>query len=48
MIPKKLLEYANKSIKLAESLGKEETSKEWYKEIVKLKKLLEKKIYLKL
>ena len=42
--PKKLLEYANKSIKLAESLGKEETSKEWYKEIVKLKKLLEKKI----
>ena len=42
--PKKLLEYANKSIKLAESLGKDETSKEWYKEIVKLKKLLEKKI----
>ena len=42
--PKKLLEYANKSIKLAESLGKEETNKEWYKEIVKLKKLLEKKI----
>ena len=42
--PKKLLEYANKSIKLAESLGKEETSKEWYKEIVKLKKVLEKKI----
>ena len=30
--------------KLKENLGKEETSKEWYKEIVKLKKVLEKKI----
>ena len=40
----KLLNYANKSIKMAENSGENHNNKEWFKEIVKLKKELEKKI----
>ncbi len=41
---RKLLNYANKSIKLAENLGENQLNSEWYREIVKLKDELEKKI----
>ena len=40
----RLLNYANKSIKMAENSGENQNNKEWFKEIVKLKNELEKKL----
>ena len=40
----KLLNYANKSIEMAEKVGENIINKKWYKEILKLKKEIEKKL----
>lgn len=40
----KLLEYANKSIKMSEESGKDQTNKKWYKELLHLKEEIEKKL----